>query len=122
MMVPVLTTEQDDLLAILGYLGIAQSSVEAQRITGLTKSGISELLRGKRSRDTGRRRHIAIVAAVIRNLSEARAASTGTPVRGNSAVGWLHTARVDTSAGPQTPLAVLSDTDLALEALDALQR
>lgn len=117
-----LTTEADDLRTLLDYLGLAQSSPEAQRISGLTKSGISEVLGGKRTRDTGRRRHIGIVANVIEELAAVREASTGTPRRGASAVGWLHTATVQTSAGGRTPLEVLADTDLALEALSDLRR
>ncbi len=119
---PSFTSETDDLQTILSYLGIQQSSTEAQRITGLSKSAISEVLSGKRPRDTHRRRHIAIVASVIHELSSARSASTGSPERGKSAIGWLHAAAVHTSRGQVAPLEVLADTDLALEALDGLRR
>lgn len=119
---PTLTAEAEDLRSILSYLGLSQSSLETQQITGLSKSGISELLNGQRSRDSGRRRHIAIVAAVVRELSSARRAATGTSDRGKSAIGWLHTARVDTSRGRKSPLELLADTNLAIEALDRLQR
>lgn len=119
---PTFTTEAEDLRTILDYLGLPQSSQEAQRISGLAKSGISEVLGGKRARDTSRRRHLGIVASVIRELAAVREASTGTPRRGASAVSWLHTATVRTSAGQRTPLEVLADTDLALEALSDLRR
>jgi transcriptional regulator with XRE-family HTH domain len=122
MPVPTLTTEADDVRAIVRYLGLAQSSREALEITGLSKSAISEVLSGRRRRDTARRRHIAIAAEVIRRLADARRASTTTSERGASAIGWLHTARVETSRGPRTPLEVLADTDLAMEALAELTR
>ena len=60
------TSEADDLRTILIYLGLGQSSEEALQITGLAKSAISEVLSGRRRRDTARRRHIAMVAAVGR--------------------------------------------------------
>ena len=119
---PEFTSEADDVRLIVGYLGIAQSSPEAQTITGLTKSGISEVLSEKRVHGTSRRRHIAVVASVIRELASARSAATGTPDRGESALGWLYTGRVSTTLGPRTPLEVLSDTSLALEVLDGLER
>ena len=53
------TSEADDLRTIIVYLGLGQSSEEAQQITGLAKSAISEVLSGRRRRDTARRRHIA---------------------------------------------------------------
>lgn len=117
---PVRTHEADDVRVILSYLGLPQSSIEAQAITGLNKSAISELLNGHRVRDTKQRRHIAIVAELIRALRGARAASTGRSERGASALGWLHSARVRTSRGMRNPLQILSDTDLAVEALDRL--
>jgi hypothetical protein len=120
--VPVLTSESEDVRAILAYLGLPQSSVEASRITGLSKSAISDVLSGKRTRDTHQRRHIAVVATVIQELAATRSAATGSADRGKSAIGWLHTAAVETSRGSVTPLEVLSDTDLALEALDGLRR
>jgi hypothetical protein len=119
---PLFTTEADDIRVIVGYLGIAQSSQEAQAITGLSKSGISEVLAGRRPRGTGRKRHIAVVAAVIRDLAAARSAATGASTRGESALGWLYAGRVATTLGPKTPIEVLSNTDLALEALDDLVR
>ena len=119
---PVHTSEVDDVRAIVEYLGIPQSSEEVQSITGLTKSAISELLAGQRVRDTHQRRHIAIVATVIRRLREVREASTGTPERGQSALGWLHSARVVTSRGSKTPIEILADSSLALEALDGLDK
>jgi hypothetical protein len=119
---PVLTAEAEDVRTILGYLRLTQSSPEAQEITGLSKSAISELLSGKRIRDTARRRHIAYVAGIVKELSSARFASTGTRDRGKSAIGWLHTARVDTSRGQKSPLELLADTDLTIEALDQLHR
>jgi transcriptional regulator with XRE-family HTH domain len=115
-------SEADDLRAILEYLGVGQSSAEATTITGLSKSAISEVLSGKRRRDTSRRRHIAIVAAVTRELGAARSAATASSDRGASAIGWLHTAAVETSRGRKTPLDLLRDTKLALEALDELRR
>jgi hypothetical protein len=117
-----LTSEANDLRTIIVYLGVGQSSDEAQQITGLAKSAISEVLRGRRRRDTGRRRHIAIVAAVVRHLAEARRAATEIDVRGMTAIGWLHTAAVETSRGTRTPIQVLADTGLAEEALIDLQR
>lgn len=119
---PELTTEAEDIRAIIGYLGLAQSSSEIQQITGLAKSAISEVLSGQRTRDTSKRRHIAIVAAVVRRLSQGRRAATGSNARGQSAVGWLHTAPVATSQGRLTPLQVLADTELAKEALLELTR
>ena len=119
---PIHTSEADDLREILGYLGISQSSTEARAITGLSKSAISEVLRGRRTRDTNRRTHIAVVAEVMRHLQTARAAATGAPERGRSAIGWLHATRAETSRGMESPLTILSDTSLALEALDGLNR
>ncbi len=116
------TSEADDLRDILGYLGIAQSSAEARQITGLSKSAISEVLSGRRKRETSRRTHIAVVAEVIRQLRAARLMATGAPARGKSAIGWLHATRIDTSRGSLSPLAILSDTALAQEALDGLAR
>lgn len=117
-----LTSEADDLRTIIVYLGLGQSSEEAQQITGLAKSAISEVLSGRRRRDTARRRHIAIVAAVVRHLAEGRRAATGTDARRITAVGWLHTAAVETSRGTKTPILVFADTDLANEALSGLWR
>jgi hypothetical protein len=117
-----LSSEAEDLRTIIVYLGLGQSSPEAQQITGLTKSAISEVLTGRRTRDTARRRHIAIVAAVVRHLAEGRRAATGTKSRRMTAVGWLHTAAVETSRGTKTPILVFADTDLAREALSALRR
>lgn len=122
MPVPNLTAEAEDIRTIIGYLGLSQSSEEVQQITGLAKSAISEVLSGQRPRDTSRRRHIAIVAAVVKRLSEGRRAATRTSSRGKSAVGWLHTAPVVTSRGIKTPIQVLADTDLAKEALYDLMR
>src|SRR4051794_27335133 len=119
---PVFTSESDDLREVLDYLPIAQSSAEAQAITGLTKSAISEVLAVKRPRGTHRRRHIAIVAAVIRELAAVRSVSTGSAERGKSAIGWLHTGVVETSRGRATPLEVLAASDLAAEALEDLRR
>jgi hypothetical protein len=116
------TSEADDLRTIFVYLGLGQSSEEAQQITGLAKSAISEVLSGRRRRDTARRRHIAMVAAVVRHLAEGRQAATGTAARPMTAVGWLHTAAVKTSRGTKAPILVFGDTDLVKEALDGLRR
>lgn len=116
------TSEADDLRTIIVYLGLSQSSEEAQQITGLAKSAISEVLSGRRRRDTARRRHIAIVAAVVRQLAEGRQAATGTGARRITAIGWLHTAAVETSRGTKSPILVFGDTDLVKEALDGLRR
>ena len=116
-----MTTEAEDLRTIVEYLGILPSSPEVHSITGLTEA-IADLLTGRRVRPTRRHTHIAVVASVIRRLAEARQAATLTADRGASAMGWLHTAQISTSVGIQTPLAVLSDTSLALEALDGLER
>jgi hypothetical protein len=120
--IPEMRSEAEDIRTIIDYLGISQSSSEAKRITGLTKSGLSEVLAGRRRRDTSRRVHIAVVAAIVRGLSAARLASTGERERGRSAIGWLHAGRVDTSVGRRSPLDVLSDDALAVEALDDLWR
>jgi hypothetical protein len=117
-----LTSEAEDIRTIIVYLGLGQSSEEARQITGLTKSAISEVLNGRRTRDTSRRRHIAIVAAVVRHLAAGRRAAAGTESRGTTAVGWLHTARVETSRGTKTPIVVFADTNLAKEALNTLKR
>lgn len=101
---------------------MAQSSAEIQQITGLTKSAISEVLSGRRTRDTAKRRHIAIVAAVVTRLSEGRRAATGTTDRAQSAIGWLHTAQVDTTGGVMTPIQVLADAALAEQALVELMK
>ena len=119
---PELTSEAEDIQSILDYLGVMQSSSEVLRITGLSKSGISEVLNGRRRRETARRAHIAVVAEIVRGLAGAREVGTGDGKRGKSATGWLHAARVDTSVGPRSPLAILSDDALALEALDGLRR
>ncbi|MCY7417059.1 MAG: hypothetical protein LH650_00930 [Chloroflexi bacterium] len=119
---PVFSSETEDIKTIIHYLGIAQSSVEAIRITGLTKSGISEVLGGHRVATTRQARHIAIVAAVIRRLEDVRQSTTGTRTRGASAIGWLYSARIMTGDGMKSPLEVLSDPGLALEQLDALSR
>lgn len=116
------TSEADDLRTIFVYLGLGQSSEEAQQITGLAKSAISEVLSGRRRRDTARRRHIALVAAVVRHLAEGRQAATGTATRPATAVGWLYTAAVKTSRGTKAPILVFGDTDLVKEALDGLRR
>jgi hypothetical protein len=117
-----MTSEAEDVRAIIEYLGLAQSSPEAQRITGLGKSAISEVLSGHRVGNTNRRTHIAIVAAIVRRLSSGRETATGSAERGKSAIGWLYTARVETSSGARSPLDVLSDTSLALESLGGLER
>lgn len=119
---PKRTSEAEDLRQILGYLGLAQSSAEAVQITGLTKSAISEVLGGRRKRDTSRRRHIAIVAALIDRLAEGRHAAAGVTGANRSAIGWLHTARVATTRGQVTPLQLMADTELVMEALDELTR
>jgi len=117
-----LSSEADDLRTIIAYLGVGQSSEEVQQITGLAKSAISEVLSGRRTRDTARRRHIAVVAAVVRQLAERRRAATGTGERRVTAVGWLHTAAVKTSRGTKTPILVFADAELAEEALTELRR
>lgn len=114
---PVHTSEREDLELVVRYLGLPQSSTEIQQITGLSKSAISEILNDQRVRDTRQRRHLAIVAELIRQLRASRKAVTGSAERGKSALGWLHSARVATSRGTRTPLEVLSDTHLALEAI-----
>ena len=75
------TSEAEDLRSILAYLEVRQSSVEAQRITGLSKSAISEVLGGKRARNTRRRQHIAVVAAIVHELAATRLAATGSAER-----------------------------------------
>lgn len=119
---PILTTEAEDIRSILDYLGLSQSCVEAGQITGLSKSAISEVLAGKRRRPTARRRHIAVVAALTKELATVREAATGRSDRGASALGWLHAGAVQTQAGVKTPLEILSDTVLSLEALSEVRR
>ena len=80
---PMHTAEREDLETIVSYLGIGQSSDEIRRITGLDKSAISEILNDKRVRDTRQRRHLAIVAEVIRHLRSVREASTGNALSAN---------------------------------------
>jgi hypothetical protein len=116
------SSEAEDLQTILAYLAIRQSSAEAQRITGLSKSAISEILAGRRRRETARRVHIAVVANVVRDLMSARKAATGSEARGKSAIGWLYASTVETSRGRRSALEVLSDPVLAIEALDQLRR
>lgn len=106
----------------MSYLGIDATSREAFRITGLTASSLSDALAGKPVRDATRRRHIAVVASLIRDLAAARTAATGEPERPVPATSWLHSAVVVTSAGPRSPIEILSDPGLALEALDELRR
>lgn len=112
----------DDLRAILSYLDIAQTSAEAQRITGLTTSALTDALSGKPVRNVTRRWHIAVVASIVRDLAAARMFATGTPERAMPAAQWLHSAVVVTSVGPRAPIEILSDPALALEALDELRR
>ena len=112
----------DDLRAILSYLGIEASSRDALRITGLTASSLSDALAGKPVRNVTRRRHIAVVASLVRDLAAARTAATGEPQRPLPARRWLHSTVVVTSAGPRSPIEILSDAGLALEALDELRR
>lgn len=114
---PRYVSEADDLRLIFDYLRIAATGPEAQRITGLGKSTISEVLAGQRVRDTRRRPHVALVAELIRDLQRARAAATGTADRRASAAGWLHAGRVVTQQGTLSPIEVLADTDLVREQL-----
>jgi hypothetical protein len=58
------------------------------------------------------------VAAVVRHLAEGRRAAAGTGARRTTAIGWLHTAAIETSRGTKTPILVFGDTDLVKEALD----
>lgn len=112
----------DDLRAILSYLDIAATSVDAQRITGLAPSAMSDALSGIPVRNVARRRHIAVVASIVRDLAAARMFATGVPERAMPAAQWLHSAVVVTSVGRRAPIEIFSDADLALEALDALRR
>ena len=118
---PPTRTEADDVRLIVRYLGIRPSSWECQIITGLSKSSISDLLNGKRSRGTRRQRHIAIAAEVVERLAAARIAATGTDSRVPS-TRWLRSAQVATSRGTRTPLEVLGDSELASEVLEGLRR
>lgn len=119
-LVPRFGSEADDLRLIFGYLRIPPTGPEAQRITGLGKSTISEILAGKRVRNSRRRPHIALVAELIRDLQSARRAATGSQERGASASGWLHAGRVETSRGVRSPLSVLAETDLVREQIRLL--
>ena len=114
---PRFSGEADDLRQIFDYLRIPPTGPEAQRITGLGKSTISEILTDQRVRDSRRRPHVALVAELIGDLKRARRASTGTLNRGGSASGWLHAGRVETSRGVRTPLEVLADSELVREQL-----
>ena len=68
------------------------------------------------------RRHIAIVAAVIERLAEARTAATGGRHREKDARFWLHTRSVDTRQGVKAPIEILADSDLAIVFLRELLR
>lgn len=113
-------SETDDLRLIFDYLGIPPTSGEAQHITGLGKSTISEILAGKQVRESRWRLHIALGAELVRDLQDARRASTGSASRGAPARGWLHAERVFTSRGTRSPVEVMVDTDLVREQLGPL--
>jgi hypothetical protein len=118
---PTSRSEADDLRLIVDYLGIRPSSLECRRITGLSKTSISDLLHGNRKGSSRRRTHIATVAEIVAILSAARLAATGESTRGPWSR-WLHVGQIRTSTGVRTPLEVLSDDALAREILADLQR
>jgi hypothetical protein len=116
------TSDSDNLEAIIGYLDLPQASEEVQRITGLTESAIVDVLRGQAIEDTAQRRHVEVVAQVLRLLADARLSATRSAERGKPAAGWLHSGLVTTGRGSKTPIEVLADADLAAAALVALRR
>ncbi len=114
---PRFSTEADDLRLIFEYLRISPTGPEGQRITGLGKSTISEILAGQRVRDSRRRSHVALVAELISDLRQARRSGTGSADRRATAIGWLHAGRVETSRGIRSPIELLADTELVREQL-----
>jgi hypothetical protein len=108
----------EDLRAIVEYLGLNPSSADLQEITGLDEVALSAGLLGGGIEELSRRRHVAIVATVVRHLAAARQIAAGQTDRGTSASGWLHSARIETSRGIRSPIQVLADPVLAAEALN----
>jgi hypothetical protein len=106
----------------MSYFGLAATSPELLKITGLGSSAIVEILQRLDHSDTSRRHHIGVVAAVVERLAAGRAASTGSGLRRSQASDWLTKARISTSRGDLSPLEILADADLAKEALDDLMR
>jgi hypothetical protein len=91
-------------------------------ITGLSPADLDRVLEGMSDAPERIRHHIGIAAAIVRVLAAGREAATGSRHRPASARDWLHTGQVLTSRGLRSPIDVLSDTVLAEEALDELQR
>lgn len=112
----------DDLRAILDYLGLAPDDPEMVLITGLPPADLDRVLQGSGDVPERIRHHIGITAAIVRVLAAGREAATGSRHRPASARDWLHTGQVLTSRGLLAPIDVLSDTALAEEALDEMQR
>ncbi len=110
-------SEADEILVIAAYLGIEELSAEIQAIVGQTGTTISDLPSGRRRKDAEMRGHIDTVTAVIERLRNARSASTGRDERDTAAGEWLRSARIPTSRGIKSPLEILGDTSLAMDAL-----
>ena len=111
-------TEKEDLDTIADYLQVEPTGTEMQRITGLSASTLSAVLKGQTA-SSRRREHTAIVGALIRAMARHRELATGSPERPRSAKGWLYAAVVKTPHGAKRPIEILADTNLAWEALAA---
>lgn len=112
------TTEDSRAIDDISRLfSIAPTGALMSKITGLQRASLSDTLAGKIAKSS-RHAHLQIVGQLVRATVEWQRALGGTEPLDSA---WLENATLHTSRGKKTPLAVLSDTTLAREALDQLQ-
>ena len=116
------TTDGDNIEGIIGYLALHPAGEEVHRITGLTETTSADVLNGQTIPDPTKRRPGEVVVPLARPRAAGRGAPNGTADRGQSSAMWLQSGPVNTSRGTNTPLEVLTGTDLATDALPGLRR
>jgi hypothetical protein len=116
-------TQTSEVRQIASVLGIDPVGVEMQRITGLSAASLSRLGKAGSGVESRRWRHIAIVAAVARELVVLMEGATGEQdVDPRASRRWLHSGRIPTERGTLTPLEALSDDALAPRVLAELRQ
>ena len=117
-----LRTLGDELRDIGDFFGIGLNSREMEKLTRSSASSLSRVLNGS-ERSLREMPHISVVAAFSRTakaILEERVppGMTFSPAGMRS---WLHSGSLLTRDGCRVPIDVLSDTDLARDALNALR-
>jgi hypothetical protein len=110
----------NDLAFIAGQLGLDPVGSDMERITGLSAAALSRANRGQ-SR-TRRWRHLATLAALVRELLALMKDATGSPELDPAAArSWLYGGRVVLAGVSHRPVDVLADEELAVALLAELR-